>query len=143
MPDIRHFITVAAPPDAVFPLVSTGPGFTRWWAEDMEQAAAGVVRLGFFDRQTVYALRPDTMMRPTRAAWRCESGEEWSGTRLVFDLAKQGEGTDLHFAHADWREGSQYFTMCNTTWGELMYRLKAAAEGRHPGPLFNRSALAY
>ena len=23
---------------------------------------------------------------------------------------------------------------CNSTWGELMYRLKAHAEGKNPGP---------
>jgi hypothetical protein len=32
---------------------------------------------------------------------------------------------------------------CNTTWGELMYRLKAAAEGKSHSPLFLASELGY
>jgi hypothetical protein len=33
--------------------------------------------------------------------------------------------------------------MCTTTWGELMYRLKAAAEGKKPEPLFSKNGMAY
>ena len=29
-----------------------------------------------------------------------------------------------------WLSETEYFMTCNTTWGELMYRLKAAAEGK-------------
>ncbi len=36
-----------------------------------------------------------------------------------------------------------YFVSCNTTWGELMFRLNAAAEGKTPGPLFSAIGLAY
>lgn len=143
MPDIRHLVHVAAPAGTIFPLVATGQGFSRWWAEDTEQDAMGLVRLGFFDRETVYVLRPETMVRPTRAAWRCESGKEWVDTHIVFDLAPKDRETIVRFAHANWREGSEYFTPCNTTWGELMYRLKATAEGKNPGPLFGKSGLAY
>lgn len=143
MPDIRHLIQVAVPPEAIFPLVAAGEGFTRWWAEDVEQDATGLVTLGFFDRQTVYALRPETLLQPTRASWRCESGHEWKNTRLVFQLLRQGSETVVQFTHANWSEGSEYFTLCNTTWGELMYRLKAAAEGKQPGPLFLKNSLAY
>lgn len=143
MPDIRHLIQVAAPPDALFPLVASGEGFKRWWAEDVEQGAAGLVTLGFFGRKTVYALRPETMFRPSRASWLCDSGDEWKDTHLVFAIRRKDGETILEFTHANWREASQYFTLCNTTWGELMYRLKAAAEGKQPGPLFLKDALAY
>ena len=39
------------------------------------------------------------------------------------------------FSHEGWAE-TEYFTNCNTAWGELMYRLKAVAEGKSIGPLF-------
>lgn len=142
MPDIRHLIHIAAPAEAIFELVSTPDGFARWWAEDVELGPGGLVRLGFFDRQTVYALRAETMLRPIRAGWRCESGQQWSGTHLVFMLERKGAETLMHFSHTSWREDSEYFTLCNTTWGELMYRLKATAEGKSPGPLFLKGSLA-
>jgi hypothetical protein len=51
--------------------------------------------------------------------------------------------TLLRFSHADWKAETDYFVMCTTTWGELMYRLKATAEGKMPGPLFSAAGLAY
>ena len=55
---------------------------------------------------------------------------------------RKGAETLLHFSHTSWREESDHFTLCNTTWGELMYRLKATAEGKCPGPLFLKGSLA-
>jgi hypothetical protein len=39
---------------------------------------------------------------------------EWNGTTLTWDL--------------------EMFAICNSSWGELMYRLKNYVEGRNPGP---------
>jgi hypothetical protein len=143
MPDIMHLIRIAAPAARIVPLVSSGQGFTQWWAEDVESDANGVVRLGFFNKATLYTLRPDGAATETRVTWRCETGREWSGTRLLFEMQPQGNETVVKFTHAGWENASDYFVSCNTTWGELMFRLKAAAEGKAAGPLFLRSSLAY
>ncbi len=142
MPDIHHGIQVAATLDAVMELVATGPGFERWWAEDVVTEADGCVSLGFFNRATVYRLR--LLERGTDAvSWRCESGDEWHGTELRFRARSEREGLLIDFLHAKWRNETPYFVSCNTTWGELMFRLKAAAEGKPRGPLFRRGSLAY
>jgi hypothetical protein len=144
MPNIRHAITINAPPKLVHPLVSSGRGFTEWWAEDVEKDNfSGVVELGFFDRATVYRLQLIGSTAPTHTEWLCQSGKEWQNTKLVFELAESKNGTLLRFAHADWQDETDYFISCNTTWGELMYRLKAVAEGKKPGPLFSKNGLAY
>jgi len=136
VPDIQHAIQIAATPERIFELASTPAGLGEWWATDITETPAGP-DLGFFNRSTIYKLRPVTMDSPAHAEWRCESGDEWSGTRLAFRIepAKTG-GCQLRFAHAEWRAATDYFTSCNTTWGTLMFRLKAAAEGKRPGPLF-------
>jgi len=87
------------------------------------------VELGFFNRATVYRLRLKVDEPLTQAEWACETGDEWNHTRISFRLEPTGSGTLLRFAHAGWRAESDYFVACNTTWGELMYRLKAAARG--------------
>jgi uncharacterized protein YndB with AHSA1/START domain len=145
MPTIRHLISIDASPECVFPLVSSGHGFSQWWAADViEDVPRDIVSLGFFNRATVYNLHPVHIVAPREAEWACQSGEEWNGTRLRFDLAQQKEGrTLLRFSHADWRAETDYFVSCTTTWGELMFRLKAAAEGKTPGPLFTAEAMAY
>jgi hypothetical protein len=142
MADIRHMIQISAAPAAVYALVSSGPRFARWWAEDVTENG-GVAELGFFNRRTVYRLRSQPGEPERRAEWVCESGDEWGGTRLVFALETNGTGTIVRFAHAGWRGETDYFVSCNTTWGELMYRLKSAAESGRRGPLFMRDGLGY
>ena len=142
MPDIRHSIQIAAPLDAVYALAATAGGFKQWWAEDVTQIN-DKVELAFFNRNTIYRLAPVSLAAPNRAEWKCETGAEWAGTRLVFKLDPTKTGTLLRFTHADWAGDTDYFVACTTTWGELMFRLAAAAEGKGRGPLFLKSSLAY
>ncbi len=129
MPDIKHSISIGAEPHLVYPLVASGQGFTRWWASDVtEEMPGGNVELGFFKRATVYSLKPIQLVAPRQAHWLCQTGKEWAGTRLT---------------HADWQPETDYFVSCTTVWGELMFRIKAAAEGQTPGPLFIVTGLAY
>lgn len=141
MPDIRHSIQTSAKADALFPLVATARGFAQWWAADVSEPDAAV-ELGFFNRATVYRLRL-VENKSTQIEWVCETGDEWNGTRIGFRLEENKSGTLVRFTHAGWRSESEYFISCNTTWGELMFRLKAAAEGKSPGPLFQAASLAY
>lgn len=142
MPDIRHAILIAAAPERIYPLVATPKGFTEWWAADVTGTEGGA-ELGFFNRNTVYRLKLDVDQPPSHAEWLCESGQEWEGTRIDFVLEAKGASTLLRFTHAGWRSETDYFTSCNTTWGELMFRLKAAAEGKSAGPLFLKASMAY
>jgi hypothetical protein len=144
MPDIKHMISIEAEPQIVFPLVASGEGFLRWWASDVTQDKTnGNVDLGFFKRATIYGLKPIQMVAPLQAHWLCYTGKEWSGTRLLFDLAPSGKNTLLRFTQADWQAETDYFISCTTTWGELMFRIKSVAEGKNPGPLFSGDGLAY
>jgi len=145
MPSIHHQLQVSATPVAVFPLVSTATGFAQWWAADSHDIAdptAGV-ELAFFNRQTIYRLRPQTFVAPSIAIWRCETGQEWGGTDLSFTLQRQQSGTLLRFAHSGWTAETDYFISCNTVWGALLFRLKAAAEGHPQGPLFAAHVMSY
>jgi hypothetical protein len=142
MADIKHSISIAAPAERVYPLIASVKGFRQWWAEDVTDNSNGTVELGFFNRATVYRLAP-VRMKASLVEWQCETGQEWSSTSLIFELSAQGGNTLLRFTHADWKSETEYFVSCNTVWGELMFRLKAAAEGKTPGPLFKTNALAY
>ena len=144
MPDIRHLITIDAAPDVLYPLVASPAGFTQWWAEDVTGPdSAGAVELGFFNRSTIYRLVPVELLTNRKARWSCTTGEEWEGTLIESLLEPIPTGTRLRFSHSGWREATDYFTSCNTTWGGLMFHLKGVAEGRSPGPLFSRGGLAY
>ncbi len=145
MATIKHRIEVAAPPETIWPLVSSAEGLARWWAADAaaKPRQPKIVELGFFNRTTVYRLRAERHRPPALAEWRCESGKEWSGTRISFHLTPSSAGSVLRFTHGGWRKATDFFVSCNTTWGELMFRLKAEAEGRGTGPLFPSTGMAY
>jgi hypothetical protein len=141
MADLNHSIQISAGAEQIYPLVATGAGLTTWWAEDVTERN-GVVDLGFFNRNTVYRLRL-VAEEPLRSAlWECETGSEWQGTRLIFALDPAASATRLRFTHAGWQSETDYY-VSNTTWGALMLRLKAAAEGSTAGPLFSKEALRY
>jgi len=142
MADILHSIQISAPQETIYKLISTADGLSKWWAADVTETG-GFVELGFFKRQTVYRLRPDLNQPHDRFEWFCESGKEWSGTALIFRLEAAGAGTLVRFTHAGWQFASDYFVSCTTIWGELMFRLKSAAEGKPRGPLFLADSLAY
>ncbi len=139
MPNIRHLLHIQAPPAAVFPLVSTARGFSRWWTADTREVVAPHPGVELrFGGSPVYRLRAETFLPPAQAAWTCDSGEEWAGTQIIFLLAVEGDGTQLRLHHSDWREESDGFLASNTLWGGLLHRLKAEAEGTGAGPLFSR-----
>jgi uncharacterized protein YndB with AHSA1/START domain len=140
--DIRHSIQISAPAKIVYPLIASDAGLAQWWAEDVTKAG-DAVELGFFKRDTVYRLRLRVDDPPHHAEWLCETGKEWSGTHLVFRMEAAGAGTLVRFTHADWEAETDYFVSCTTVWGELLFRLKAAAEGKPRGPLFLKDSLAY
>ena len=142
MADIQHAIQIAAAPETIYPLIATAQGFGRWWAADITEAG-GLVELGFFKRATVYKLKLEIDKPPVEAEWVCQSGDEWRGTHIIFRVETRGAASLLRFTHAGWRSETDYFTSCNTTWGALMFRLKAAAEGKPSGPLFLANDMSY
>ena len=153
MSKIKLLIAIKAPAEKVFPLVATAAGFSQWWAADITENAEEVT-LWFFKRSTEYRLRRTRAVAPGDSAasvgapsggaeWLCLTGQEWQGTRIVFELAENKGMTLVRFTHADWKSETDYFTSCTTTWGELMFRLKAAAEGKSRGPLFSATDMAY
>jgi hypothetical protein len=141
MADILQMIQIAAPANVAHGLVATATGFRQWWAEDVTETGDGA-ELGFFNRQTIYRVKL-VSNTPSRVEWLNETGAEWEGTRLVFELESRGAGCSLKFAHAGWANTTDYFRSCNTTWGELLYRIKWAAEGKSQGPLFMKAGFAY
>ena len=153
MAKIKLLIAIKSPADKVFPLVATAAGFAQWWAADVTESGDEVT-LWFFKRSTEYRLRRSRALSPGDAAasvaapaggaeWLCLTGQEWQGTRIIFELAENKGMTLVRFTHADWKSETDYFTSCTTTWGELMFRLKAAAEGKARGPLFSAAEMAY
>lgn len=139
MPDIRHRITIAAPPARVYDAVATQKGLQSWWTADVqaESRVGSVAEFGFQNHAIVFRMRIVMLDRPNTVEWSCLGDvDEWAGTTLVFRLtALPGDLTQLDFLHVGWRSADDAYPMCNTDWGRLMYFLKDHVEGRGTGPM--------
>ncbi len=137
MPDLMHEIPIDAAPEKVYAALATQSGLRGWWTADTvaEEKVGGSAEFGFDKRSMVFRMRIEELVPPKRVVWSCSGDhEEWKGTKLTWEIAQKDRRSVLRFRHANWRESSSFFAICNSTWGELMYRLKAYAEGKNPGP---------
>lgn len=137
MVEMKHQIPIEAPPEKVYAAVATQAGRRGWWTADStaDEEALGKAEFGFDRRSMVFRMKIERLEPAKRVVWSCHGDHpEWNGTTLTWDLTRDGNGTILRFAHGNWQATSDYYAMCNSTWGELIYRLKDNVEGRNPGP---------
>ncbi len=135
-----HGIEIAAEPKAVFDAITTQKGLSSWWTSDSvvpKVQEKSVSEFGFEKHAVVFKMRSEKIS-PKLVLWSCVDGPgEWKGTRLKWEISKIKGGIELRFTHSRWKGTGKYFRMCNSTWGDLMYRLKNYAESGKADPLFS------
>ena len=90
---------------------------------------------GFDRRATVFRMNIETLEPGKRVVWSCHGDNpEWTGTTLIWDIAPQDKMTILRFTHSGWKAATELYAICNSSWGELMHRLRDYVEGTNPGP---------
>jgi uncharacterized protein YndB with AHSA1/START domain len=137
MGEIRHLIPIDAPPAKVYAAIATQSGLRSWWTADSvtDDRVGGKAEFGFERRAAIYRMTIMTLDPDRRAIWSCRGDNpEWIGTTLTWSVEPEGSGSRLRFTQSGWKEMTDMVALCNSTWGELMYRIKNHVEGRHPGP---------
>lgn len=137
MTTIKHQIIIDAPPDKVYAALATQVGLRGWWTADTraEEKTGGEAEFGFDERSAVFHMTIEELAPNKRVVWSCHGDHpEWDGTVLTWTLMPEKNRTILRFAQSNWKDYSDFCATCNTTWGELIYRLKDYVEGRNPGP---------
>ena len=137
MAEIKHQIPINVGPQQVYSALATQTGLRGWWTADTtaDEKVGGNAEFGFDRRAIVFRMKIKTLEPGKRVVWSCHGDHpEWNGTVLTWELSPQNGGTTLRFTQSGWKEISDFCATCNSTWGELMYRLKAYVEGRNPGP---------
>ena len=137
MAELRHQIPIEAPAQRVYDAVGTQAGMRGWWTADtrMDEKPGGRAEFGFEQRQMIFRMTIEELEPGRRVVMRCSGDHpDWSGTTLTWEIAAQDGGSVLRFTHGGWKSTGDYYASCNSTWGELMYRLKDYVEGRKPGP---------
>jgi uncharacterized protein YndB with AHSA1/START domain len=137
--DSLHEIAIAAPAAKVWSAWTTEEGLRAWWSSDASVGDEYVLR--FDGGNVAFHFRADEEAANERLMWHGVEGRgmpsEWIGTKIDVRLSATKDGrTRMQFAHRDWKSIEGAYCQCNTTWGELVYRLRDWCEGRGRGPLF-------
>jgi uncharacterized protein YndB with AHSA1/START domain len=141
MPDSLHEIPIEADPNTVYQAWTTAKGLSSWWTKDSRGGGSGKPNVFVFDGGNVeFHFRVDGQVPGKAVRWTGIKAEkmpdEWVGTKIEVDIAPANRGSRLRFGHKGWKTTEGMYCVCNTTWGELMYRLRDYCEGKGRGPLF-------
>jgi hypothetical protein len=134
MVDILHRVGIKSSTDKVYKALSTRDGLASWWTTNTQGASkVGEVlqfrfsadgrEIGGFDMK-ILELDP-----ARRVLWQVVDGPaEWVGTRISFDLKREGDYSIVLFKHQDWREPMEFMHHCSTKWATFLLSLKSLVE---------------
>ena len=129
MIEIKHKLLIKASIDDVYNAVTTQKGLESWWAKQtLAKPEIGFINVFTFgttkNEMEVTALDPNQ-----KVVWKVlQSGEEWIGTTLTFELEAQEDKTILRFNHSGWRAVTDHYAECNFAWARFMISLKSYCE---------------
>jgi uncharacterized protein YndB with AHSA1/START domain len=130
MADIHHMLLIDAPAEAVYRAITERQGLAGWWtAQTVAKPEAGsIAEFKFGDRYHT-AMRVVSLDPKGRVEWECVEGDdEWVGTKVFFDLERQADQTILRFSHTGWRRTTDFYAVCNYSWGGYLRSLKLYCE---------------
>lgn len=137
MPELKHQIAIKSTPEKVYAALSTQAGLRHWWTADanVEEKAGGNADFGFDKRATVFRMKIEKLNPGKEVVLSCHGDNpEWAGTTLTWNIAGERGMSVLRFTHSGWKAATELFAICNSSWGELMHRLRDYVEGKNPGP---------
>ena len=135
MVDILHKVGIKSSLDATYKALATREGLAGWWTNDTqgESKVGGVLQFRFgaggFDMK-VLELDPGK-----RVLWQVVEGPaEWLGTKVSFDLRRDGDYTIVLFKHQGWKEPVEFMHHCSTKWASYLLSLKSLVETGEGAP---------
>ena len=134
MPDILHRVGIKASSDEVYKALATRDGLAAWWTTNTQGDSKldGVIKfrfsadgreIGGFDMK-VLELQP-----AERVLWQVSDGPpEWIGTKVSFELKRDGDYSIVLFKHVGWKEPVEFMHHCSTKWATFLMSLKELVE---------------
>jgi hypothetical protein len=101
-----------------------------WWSEEIEGSTAKVgdeFKYHYRDAHTC-TMKLVELVPDQRVVWLVtdnyfnftEDKTEWKGTKVVFDIAKMGEKTEIHFTHEGLVPDYECYNVCSDAWGSYI-----------------------
>lgn len=131
MAAIKHLLIINSSPDKIYSAITTKKGVANWWTQQTEIGnLVGEINVFDFGERYHNEMKIINLVHNKHVEWECLWGDkEWIGTKFIFEIEEKGDGSSvLKFAHADWREETDFFASCNYQWGHYMTSLKQYCE---------------
>jgi hypothetical protein len=138
--DYHVSITVKATPHEAFKSINS---VTKWWTEHLEGSSQKLndeftVRFGdaHMSTQKLVEVIPDKkvvwLVTDSKLTF-VKDQEEWTGTKIVFDISTQGDKTKIDFTHVGLVPSVPCYGGCSGAWGEYiegsLFRLITKGQG--------------
>ena len=124
MQDFTKTILVNATPDQAFDAINNVRG---WWSEQIEGATDTLGAVFEFHYKDLHKSthKITELVRGKKVVWQTVKGEinfvtdktEWDGTKVVFDIAKRGDKTEVRFTHVGLVPAFECYGGCSGAWG--------------------------
>ena len=126
-PDFATTIAVDQTPNEVFEAV-INPG--KWWSGEFEGDTKNLnseftyrYKEFHYSKQKVTELVPDQkvvwLVTESRLNF-LEDKEEWTGTKIIFEITRKAGKTELKFTHAGLQPEVECYNDCSTAWTQLI-----------------------
>ena len=130
MPDILHRIEVKASPNDAYNALIAREGLAAWWTTDTQGTfdEGGVIQFRFGTRGG-FDMKVLELAPAKSVLWQVVDGPaEWIGTKVSFELTKNGDFTVILFKHMGWKEPVEFMHHCSTKWAIFLLSLKSLVE---------------
>lgn len=101
-----------------------------WWGENIEGRADRVGDEWTYRYKDIHMSRQKTveLVLGSKVVWDVVDAElnfiddrtEWKGTRIMFDIAANGEGSEIRFTHVGLKQAAECFDICSDAWTGLI-----------------------
>ena len=101
-----------------------------WWSEEIDGSTAKVGDEFRYHYQNLHTctMKLVELVPYKRVAWLVtdnyfsftEDKTEWKGTKVVFDIAKKGDKTEIQFTHEGLVPAYECYNVCSDAWGSYI-----------------------
>lgn len=136
MSSVRQQINIAAAPRVVWAKLTTADGLKEWLADEAratsEEGGRVVLQMEGDDGEPVEERGMFHTLRPTRKleiTWERTSKGPWAGTRLVVQLARDGDETRVAVIHSGFADDdAEAFESQDAEWRRALKALRSTLE---------------
>jgi hypothetical protein len=125
--DFTATITVGQTPQEVFEAIITPQ---NWWSGDFEGNTKDINDEFTYQYEDMHYSKQRVVesIPGEKVVWLVtesrlnfiEDKEEWTGTKIIFEISKKDGKTELKFTHEGIKPEVECYDACSTAWGQLI-----------------------